>query len=416
MARNHSGSTRNEKKRRLDAEILSSDDDVSLATNSNSWARFIVVESKNGLPLKINPFAISKAIEGICGEVMNVSRLRGGSLLIECARRQQAINLLKCSTFANTAVAVSEHRSLNSSRGIIRDRARCLAEMTEEEILRELSGQHVTSVKRFMRRDGDASIPTNTYLFTFSLADIPKSIKAGYFNIGVDVYVPNPLRCYNCQKFGHGSKFCNRPSACSRCGGHHENTGCTAALNCVNCKGAHDASSKSCPSWIHEKDISTVKYQNNISFQEAKKVVASRSPPSPQTYAAVVSRTSSTRSVECQTDLTWTDSEHPQSVSKSSESQTTSTDSQQHDSPSASQCAPTPEPSGTTKPTNDVPNPHKKKHHRKIKTKIATPTETPVDLHNFFDPLEMDITPSCERPGSTNYSSRSRERSPIDPP
>ncbi|XP_067660219.1 uncharacterized protein [Haliotis asinina] len=115
-------------------------------------------------------------------------------------------------------------------------------------------------------------------------------------------------------------------------------------------------------------------------------------------------------------DLTICNGGYSLSTYTDTESQTTSTDSQQHDSPSASQCAPTPEPSGTTKPTNDVPNPHKKKHHRKIKTKIATPTETPVDLHNFFDPLEMDITPSCERPGSTNYSSRSRERSPIDPP
>ncbi len=102
------------KKRRLEAEILSSDDDVSLPQNSNSWARFIVIESKNGLPLKINPFAISKAVKGICGEVFNVSRLRGGSLFVECARRQQAVNLLKCSTFANTEVSVSVHRTLNS--------------------------------------------------------------------------------------------------------------------------------------------------------------------------------------------------------------------------------------------------------------------------------------------------------------
>ncbi len=62
MAHIHSGLNRNEKKRRLEAESLSSDDEVSVPQNSNTWARFLVIESRNNLPLKLNPFAICRSI------------------------------------------------------------------------------------------------------------------------------------------------------------------------------------------------------------------------------------------------------------------------------------------------------------------------------------------------------------------
>ncbi|XP_048253969.1 uncharacterized protein LOC125381460 [Haliotis rufescens] len=101
--------------------------------------------------------------------------------------------------------------------------------MSEQEITDELTTEGVTAVKRFTMksRDGDI-ITSNTHLLTFALSALPKSIEAGYLNIGVEVYVPNTLRCFTCQKFGHGSKSCNHSVFCQRCGGGHDNTNCTA--------------------------------------------------------------------------------------------------------------------------------------------------------------------------------------------
>ncbi len=121
MSQIHSGSTRNDKKRRLEAE------DISVPQQQDNWSKFIVIEATNGEPLKLNPFLISKTIQSICGEVKNVSCLRGGQLLVECARKQQSINLLQQHQFANVSVKVTEHKTLNSSRGIVRDKARCLS-------------------------------------------------------------------------------------------------------------------------------------------------------------------------------------------------------------------------------------------------------------------------------------------------
>ncbi len=100
-----SGSSKTNKRRHVD-----SDDEISTEF-SDTLPRFIVVASADGTPLKFNPFAISKGIEGACGEVKNVTCLRNGSLLVECARRQQSVNLLGLKQFVNTQVVVSVHRT-----------------------------------------------------------------------------------------------------------------------------------------------------------------------------------------------------------------------------------------------------------------------------------------------------------------
>ncbi|XP_046370255.2 uncharacterized protein LOC124144754 [Haliotis rufescens] len=218
-----SGSAKTYKRRHVDC--ISSGDEAN-PPNTVSWPRFIVIASADGNPLKLNLFAISKGIEGACGVVKNVTRLRSGSILVECLQRQQSVNLLGLQQFVNTKV-VSVHRTLNSCQGIVRDYARCPSDMSEEEIVDELKVQSVTAVKRFTKKQNEKIIKTNTYLFTFDLQKLPTSLKAGYFNIGVGVYVPNPLRCFKCQNFGHGAKFCTRNSVCVRCGGAHESSDCT---------------------------------------------------------------------------------------------------------------------------------------------------------------------------------------------
>ncbi len=144
-----SGSRSKSKRQHVYLETVSSSDDESETSTLDSWPRFLVVQGIEGQSLKLNPFVISKAIAGICGEVKNVTRLRTGSLLVECARKQQSINLLNARHFANTRIAVSPHRTLNSCRGIVRDRAKCLSDMVEVNIAAELQSQGVTSVKRF---------------------------------------------------------------------------------------------------------------------------------------------------------------------------------------------------------------------------------------------------------------------------
>ena len=89
-----------------------SDTDMDKNTDKNrdaaSWTRYVVVEGKDkDSPLKINPFALSKAIQGVAGTVKSVKKLRSGSLLIECANESQSKNLLKTTSLATVPVQIS---------------------------------------------------------------------------------------------------------------------------------------------------------------------------------------------------------------------------------------------------------------------------------------------------------------------
>ena len=89
---------------------------------STSWPRFLVVKSASEeAPLsKLSPFAMQKRFEAIAGTLKSTKRLRDGSFLVECHRRQQAENLLSISKLIDRKVHVSIYKALNSSRGVIR--------------------------------------------------------------------------------------------------------------------------------------------------------------------------------------------------------------------------------------------------------------------------------------------------------
>ena len=133
--------------------------------------------------------------------------------------------------------------------------------------------QGVTEVRRInVHRDGGLK-PTNTFAFTFNTPELPTIVKIGFIQAKVDVYVPNPLRCYQCQVFGHHENKCGRQALCINCGKpeHCASGQCQRPAKCVNCSGDHPANSKECPQGEKEKKILKIKCEQNISFLEAQK-------------------------------------------------------------------------------------------------------------------------------------------------
>jgi hypothetical protein len=64
-------------------------------------------------------------------------------------------------------ISASPHRTLNSSRGIIRYRDDDLSELTDAEICKELEPQGIITVKRFISRKTGQEVKLNTVLITF---------------------------------------------------------------------------------------------------------------------------------------------------------------------------------------------------------------------------------------------------------
>ncbi|GFT94173.1 RNase H domain-containing protein [Trichonephila clavipes] len=201
---------------------------------------------------------------------------------------------------ARYPVTVFPHKSLNSCRGVISEPD--LLGTSDSEILEGFSGQGVTQVRRITIKKDSTIIPTKHLILTFTSPTLPQTIKAGYLNCKIRPYIPNPLRCFQCQRFGHSQTACRGQLTCSRCASvGHASSDCTLEQKCVNCSQPHSADSKLCPKWKIEKEIQTIKTNRNISYIEARKFIT---PQPSQTYAQVAK--SMTVNNSSQTDETIT--------------------------------------------------------------------------------------------------------------
>lgn len=260
-------------------------------TSAENWTRFLVIESVEGGKTlsSLSPFVIDKVIKGLIGTVEHVSKMRSGGLLVEVNSSKQAEITSKLSLFFDIPVRVTPHRTLNSCKGVVRSYD--LSQMDVIELIDELKDYRVTDVKNISVTRNGIKKKTATMIITFATAEIPERIKAGYYSLPVDRYIPNPLRCFKCQKFGHSQSTCKHEETCAKCGlKAHGETECIRQQQCVNCKGQHPSFSRDCPAFKQEKEICKVKTEQKLSFPEAKKIVLSNSNIKRTSYAAVASR------------------------------------------------------------------------------------------------------------------------------
>lgn len=243
--------------------------------------RYVLIK-RDGMPgedlKKVTPFTISKVIESCAGKPANIKKLRDGTILVECHTDTQSGKLLKLTNFTDDIKIKAEpHGKLNYSKGVIRSYDLMCA--SETEILLNLKDQKVESVKQIINtRKGGA---TPNYILTFSTPHLPKSVTAGYLNLEVRPYIPNPLRCFRCLRFGHITNSCSKvANACRRCcsEGHDENT-CPNKPFCVNCNAEHEPLHPKCPVFLKEKEIKTIQATKKITLSEARKLYDAKAAP-----------------------------------------------------------------------------------------------------------------------------------------
>jgi len=84
----------------------------------------------------------------------------------------------------------------------------------------------------------------------------------------------------------------------------HPEEECHDSPKCVNCDGPHPAFSRTCPIFIHEREIQKLRVTENISFIEAKRGMEATAESSKASYANVASKPQM-KSTQTQTDLSW---------------------------------------------------------------------------------------------------------------
>ena len=112
--------------------------------------------------------------------------------------------------------------------------------------------EQVSSAVRMKNKQGDL---TQTVLCTF-IGSVPEKVDIGIFGkFKTKPYYPEPLRCYNCQHYGHHKTACKAAAKCAVCSGRHPTANCIdlhkkgqqTSQRCPNCKQEHPAWHRRCP-------------------------------------------------------------------------------------------------------------------------------------------------------------------------
>ena len=237
--------------------------------------RYLVVESITpDKPLtKCNIFAVNKWFKGVSTLLSGKVRKIGNCFLVDCPTERVAKKLLSRdgTEFISLKLKVSAHRTLNSSKGVIW----CpdLEGIADAEILDNLRDEGVEQVERCMKKKGGLKVPTHTFFLTFSRPTLPESIVIScYLKCKVSLFVPKPLQCFTCFRFGHPSAKCKKKDKpiCGRCGHEAHEGDCPQPALCPNCKSAHAPTSRQCPTYKKEALIKKIMVQKKIPFKAAK--------------------------------------------------------------------------------------------------------------------------------------------------
>uniref|UniRef100_A0A182WFL5 CCHC-type domain-containing protein n=1 Tax=Anopheles minimus TaxID=112268 RepID=A0A182WFL5_9DIPT len=174
--------------------------------------------------------------------------------------------------------------------------------MTDEDILNNLKNQNVVSVRRFTRKMNNEIVPTNVFLLRVNSTKVPPFIRLGPLQVATRPYYPKPMLCYNCAHYGHTKMSCKAEQTCSNCGTSSHGD-CIADSVCCNCKENHSFS-RSCAHYKEEEAIIRYKVDNNCTYGEARKMVATAVIPSPVqqrlTYAQQSSQDEKGKEIEMQ--------------------------------------------------------------------------------------------------------------------
>ena len=229
---------------------------------------------------KVNPIYIAQTINDLVGRVDKVYNTQNG-LKILCNKRQaglfkkeQKFGKYRCN-FTIKDINEIKPKVKGIMHGIPLDTD--ILDI-EKELKVQNSFVDIEKVFRLQKFDKiqDKRTDTESVIIVYNSEIVfPSYLYLGYRRLNVKQFIPHPLRCFKCQRFGHISKNCRGKLKCPFCGDNHSFDKCQNSDNkkCSNCGGSHSAGFKGCSVFMKAQEIKEFSLQKKISYAEATKQI-----------------------------------------------------------------------------------------------------------------------------------------------
>lgn len=241
-------------------------------SESESQFNVVVRFSGEGGAKHLDPLKLTKIIKNQVGDVRFARVLNDGNLLIGCSSEEQCGKAQKLQSVGKAVVTKVVKLGENGSKGVIYG---IPVTVEIKDLIKNLKLRcgAVKDAKRLTR--GFEKTESESVLVEFNLKVPPSELYFGFMRYRVREFVQKPMRCFNCQKFGHMAKGCKEAKRCAKCGGEHEYGECGEGTSpkCCNCGGGHSAAYWGCEVMKREVEINNIKVKEKVSYAEALKRV-----------------------------------------------------------------------------------------------------------------------------------------------
>ena len=254
-------------------------------SNSPKQTGKVPEAAKGYVAKKLSVLLKASGIKEGYGEVMNRSG-PGGSIVIHVKNEMYAQKILEMKEikFNENLIVFEKGDKDTMFRNKIAKRIGVMFMDKEvasyEETKQELLENESVSEIRLMGKPSDERNTFGVIITYKADQEFPTSIGVWGIRKRVSQYLPQPVQCFKCQRFGHRALECRGKERCMICAGAHSNKDCTSrgdmdTTKCINCGKNHTANSKEC--LIRQKRTLILKKAilEDLPVHEARKKIAS---------------------------------------------------------------------------------------------------------------------------------------------